>query len=540
MALIPSNPFTTLQYLVIDDFAEMRSMITSIIQNYGVHYSQIDTASNAQKAMEWLGKKTYDVILADYNLGPGKDGQQLLEEARHTGLLGLHTIFVMVTAENTRMMVMGAAEYAPDTYLSKPLSKDLLRTRLLNLIERKKELQQVNDALARNDNVLALELLDKLIAERPKHLTDLMKIKGEISLNAGRIDDALLIYNHALDNRELTWALLGKGRALHAKKEYPAAASCFSRVIELEPNIMAAYDWLAKTQKIMGQPEAAEVTLAQASELSPKAVRRQQELGALAMENGNTQLAEKAFNKAIQVGRHSAFNHPTAYAGLAKAMTANNNLKEAKKIVSNITKTFKDNPEASFYQATAQAFIMHREGNTQGAEEEMARAEKLITDIDHASTGPMGLELAKMLILLEKKEKASKLLTSIVANNHDDDELLSTMGKLFTDTGLSETPETTIEEIRKGVFNKNNQGVRMIRSGDIDKAVELLQDAADELSSNKTINLNAAQALIMKLEAQGNNAQDFERASRYINRIKQMAPDDWRLAGLIPRLQQVS
>lgn len=540
MALLPTNPFTTLQYLVIDDFPEMRSMITNIIQNYGVHYSQIDTAANAQKAMEWLGKKTYDIILADYNLGPGKDGQQLLEEARHTGLLGLHTIFVMVTAENTRMMVMGAAEYSPDTYLSKPLNKDLLRTRLLNLIERKKELQQVNNALMRNDNILALELLDKLIAARPKHLTELMKIKGEISLNAGRIDDALGIYNHALGNRELTWALLGKGRALFAKKEYQAAAECFSRIIELEPNIMAAHDWLAKIQKIMGQPEAAEATLAQAIELSPKAVRRQQELGALALENGNTTLAEKAFNKAISVGRHSAFNHPSAYAGLAKALTANNNVKEAKKIATSLARTFKDNPEASFYQATTQAFIKHSEGDTKGAEAELARAEEVMTQIDHASTGSMGLEMAKTLSQFGQKDKAGKLLTAIVANNHDDDELLSTLNKSFIEAGISEAPETAIEEIRKGVFNKNNQGVRLIRSGDIDRAVALLQDAAEELSSNKTINLNAAQALIMKLEAQGNNAQDFERINRYINRVKQMAPDDWRLAGLLPRLRQLS
>lgn len=540
MALLPSNPFTNLKYLIIDDFAEMRSLMTSIIQNYGVHYSQIDTAANAQKAMEWLKKKTYDVILADYNLGEGKDGQQLLEEARHTGLLGLHTIFIMVTAENTRMMVMGAAEYAPDSYLSKPLNKDLLRTRLLNLIERKKELQQVNDALSRNDNIQALELLDKLIAERPKHLTDLMKIKGEISLTAGRMDDALNIYNHALNHRELTWALLGKGRALFAKKDYPEAAKCFNRVIELEPNIMSAHDWLAKTQKITGQAEAAEITLGQAIALSPKGVRRQQELGTLALENKNYELAEKAFNKAIQIGRHSAFNHPTAYAGLAKALTANNNLKEAKKIVTSLAKAFNESPEASFYQATAQAMILKTEGNEAAAAEELARAESLLTGIDHASTGTMGLEMAKTLTQFGQNEKANKLLIAIVANNHDDDELLSSLGKTFTEAGISEAPETLIEEIRKGVFNKNNQGVRLIRSGDIDRAVSLLQDAAEELSSNKTINLNAAQALIMKLETNGSNPQDLERINRYMGRVKQMAPDDWRLAGLEPRLKQLS
>jgi Flp pilus assembly protein TadD len=303
---------------------------------------------------------------------------------------------------------------------------------------------------------------------------------------------------------------------------------------------MAAHDWLARTQKIMGQTQAAEATLVNAVNLSPKGVRRQQALGSLAMENGNSELAEKVFGKAIQIGRHSAFNHPSVYAGLAKAMTANDNTKDAKRIIAGLAKSFNDSPEATFYQATAQASLLQAEGNQKAAEEELARAETLLANIDHASTGAMGLEMANTLTQFGHKDKASKLLTAIVANNHDDDELLSNLGKAFIAAGLSESPETAIEEIRKGVFNKNNQGVRLIRSGDIERAVSLLQDAADELSSNKTINLNAAQALIMKLEASGSNSQDLERINRYLGRVKQMAPDDWRLASLLPRLKNIN
>ena len=66
-------------YLVIDDLADMRSMIRSMLVAYGV--TNIDMAGNGKDAIKSLSKTQYDVVLCDYNLGEGKDGQQVLEEA---------------------------------------------------------------------------------------------------------------------------------------------------------------------------------------------------------------------------------------------------------------------------------------------------------------------------------------------------------------------------------------------------------------------------------------------------------------------------
>ena len=65
-------------YLVIDDFADMRSMLRSMLVAYGV--TNIEMVGNGKDAIKMLAKKTYDVVLCDYNLGEGKDGQQVLEE----------------------------------------------------------------------------------------------------------------------------------------------------------------------------------------------------------------------------------------------------------------------------------------------------------------------------------------------------------------------------------------------------------------------------------------------------------------------------
>jgi tetratricopeptide (TPR) repeat protein len=537
--MLLSNPFSGLKYLAVDDFPAMRSMIKSILQALGVPAGDVELATTGEEAIDLLGKRRFDVVLCDYNLGPGKDGQQVLEEARHRGLLGLHSIFVMITAENTREMVMSAVEHEPDNYLSKPFNKELLRTRLTRLFDRKRSLQPINDALTSNNYPKALALLNAMIAKNPKNLPDLLKIKAQISISAGRYDDALAIYESALQARDMAWAQLGKAKVLFAKKQYVEAKALFQAMIEEYPFLVAAYDWLAKIQAIDGDLSAAEATLSRAIKLSPKAVRRQHELGDLAMQNGNLEVAEKAYDRAVSFGRHSVFSHPSAHSGLAKSKSANNKHLDALKIIQDLSKSFVNDPEADFYQATARAVIKQNQGDAAGAAEELLRAEEFMGQFEHGATGKLGLEMASACSTLGQTDKAAQLLRSVVANNHDDDALLGSVGQVLKASGLSDAPDQLIEEIRKDVFRKNNRGVKLIREGKLDDAIHLLHDAADELPSNKTINLNAAKACLMKMEARGTNSEDLREAGKYIDRVRKMAPDDWRLSSLIPRLQQL-
>ena len=68
-------------FLVVDDFGDMRGMLRSMLSTVGV--KEIDTANNGPEAIDALERRRYDIVLCDYNLGPGKNGQQVLEEARH-------------------------------------------------------------------------------------------------------------------------------------------------------------------------------------------------------------------------------------------------------------------------------------------------------------------------------------------------------------------------------------------------------------------------------------------------------------------------
>lgn len=62
----------TRAFLVVDDFGDMRSMLRSMLSSIGI--ADVDTAINGREAIDALQRKRYDIILCDYNLGPGKNG----------------------------------------------------------------------------------------------------------------------------------------------------------------------------------------------------------------------------------------------------------------------------------------------------------------------------------------------------------------------------------------------------------------------------------------------------------------------------------
>ena len=98
--------------LIVEDSAEARGLLRGFMREVGAE--KIDLASNGQEAIDFMKSHKFDIVLCDYNLGKGKDGQQVLEEVRVSKYLSYSTVFIMITAETTLEMVMGALEYQPD------------------------------------------------------------------------------------------------------------------------------------------------------------------------------------------------------------------------------------------------------------------------------------------------------------------------------------------------------------------------------------------------------------------------------------------
>ena len=92
--------------LIVDDLVEARSALKKMATLLGCEH--IDTATDGREASELLMEHDYDIVFSDYNLGKGRDGQQVLEEARYSNRLRATSLFILVTGENAVDMVMGA------------------------------------------------------------------------------------------------------------------------------------------------------------------------------------------------------------------------------------------------------------------------------------------------------------------------------------------------------------------------------------------------------------------------------------------------
>jgi tetratricopeptide (TPR) repeat protein len=524
-------------YLVVDDFGDMRSLIKNMLLSCGV--SDISVAVNGLQAIASMESRRFDVVLCDYNLGAGKDGQQVLEEARHRGLIGLGTVFVMITAENAREMVMGAVEYEPDSYLTKPFNKDLLRSRLEKLIAKKQNLLTVEQAMDRKDFTQAIHIIDEKIAGKPPNISELNKLKGEICLQAGEIDLAAAVYEKVLAVREMPWARLGLGKTLFLSKRYSEAKEVFQGLINDNERYTAAYDWLAKTYKCLNQMQSAQEVLQKATDLSPKVVVRQRALGEIALTNKDEHTANAAFSSAVKFGRHSVYKHPSIYANLAKVTAASKTGGAGLKIIKEMEREFSDNAEASFYAAAAESVIHEGMGNAEASKKSLDRALGLYDTLgQHASTD-YSIELAKTYDKLGDPKKAIDLLHQAVRNNHSDEELLSEVGATMESLGLQDDSANFIAEIRKEIVRLNNKGVQLAKVGKLEEAIILFEEAAEGMSGNKVVNLNAARVLLMNMEKNGMAAGEMGKVRLYLDRVKRVDPDNQVLRKLQIKFQEM-
>lgn len=128
------TPYSNKSILILDDLPEMRSSLRSQVGSLGCE--RVAVSSNVKDALEQFKSNAFDVILCDYYLAGGTDGQQFLEFLRTRNIIGRGVLFVMITAEKNYESIVTAAECLPDDYLLKPFTADVLKMRLERLLEK--------------------------------------------------------------------------------------------------------------------------------------------------------------------------------------------------------------------------------------------------------------------------------------------------------------------------------------------------------------------------------------------------------------------
>ncbi|MFA6970673.1 MAG: response regulator [Gallionella sp.] len=508
--------------LVIDDFPSMRSMLMGFLKAMGV--KSMDNAGTAKEALALLASKKYDIVICDYNLGHGQNGQQILEEAKHKNYIGYATIWVMVTAEKTMDMFMGAAENKPDDYLLKPISEGLLETRLNKLIEKKMSLEPIERAVASKNYLLAIALCDEQLKKHTTNTQEFQRIKSDLLMMTGNFSAAQVFFESILAVRSMPWAKTGLGKVHFLTRNYPLAKQIFQEILTENKMYLEAADWLSKTLDAMGDLEQAKSVLLSAMTLSPNAAARQKSLADAAYKNGELDLAQTSYEKAIKLGEYSVHKNSSTYSGLAKVLTAKDDPQEALKVLSLSREEFKGDPGAELQTAVIEGMVYQKLGQPEKAEAALAVAEELIRCQPSSASLSTTMDMADALLKLGQKDKACGLLATVVKNNHENAGIISMVEAVFDKAGLSEEGGELIKTSSAEVVSINNQGVLLANQGKFEEGVKLMKQALLTLPDSDLMITNLCGMMLGLMSKNGKDERMISEVRQHLDRVSKINP----------------
>src|SRR5690606_27631472 len=89
----------------------------------------------------------------------------------------------------------------------------------------------------------------------------------------------------------------------------------------------------------------------------------------------------------------------------------------------------------------------------------------------------------------------------------------------------AEQGESLIERCVADAVGINNEGVARAKQGDLEGAIELLEEAARTMPDNAHIVMNAAHALISHMQLHGVQADKRARVDAYMRRVRLRNPE---------------
>ena len=513
--------------LAVDDLVESRSAMKKMLVILGA--DNVDVAMDGDEATEYIVNNDYDLVISDYNLGRGRDGQQILEEARFTRRLKATSTFVMLTGENAMDMVMGAIEYEPDDYVTKPFTIDVMRQRLTRILTIKEILKPINESIDLQAKRQTIQLCDEYIKKQPRLALKVMRMKGRTLISMKAFEDALNLYDIILHEREINWALLGKATCLFHLEKYDAAKRILAHTITEHPKYVQCYDLLSKIHIKEKDLIAAQDALVSATHVSPKQVLRQMELGRIAYANQDFEVAESAFKQSVKLARHSCYRTVKNYLLFAKSLQSKitpknsrdsrNSSTEAFKALDEAKTLYKENPDYLFDATIIESMTFTNLGKEADAKAIADKAESMLTSMKTPTTAQQ-LAMANAYIDTKQHAKAQDLLA--VINSRKD---LSRSEQRDLERTRNEISE---QVVRAYTTEINDKAIEFFERGQLSQAIELFDKATAYKEAGLAVLLNAIQAKITYMDQRQPTREMVSEVGEHLARVGRMPENDER------------
>ncbi len=528
-----------LRVLIVDDFDSFRSTLAKMLRAMGV--LQIDTAADGAEALAACDRENYDLILCDYNLGTGKNGQQVLEDLRFRAVLRPGQLFVLLSTESSKNIVLASYDSQPDAYLTKPITARTLEQRLDRLLVQREIMSDVFAALGQGDLDGAIEACENSLSEGGRAAVACQKLLGELYLQGEYWDKAERLYTRVLEARNLDWAEVGLANVRLAQGDYATSAAWLKELLARNPMCMPAYDSLAETYRRQGDVKALQGVLADAVTISPIAIQRQQRLAIVAKDNMDVPVAAKAYRQAVKLGDHSCYHkvdHVIDFGRMsAELFSIDEELAfdcadDALGALSRIEKRFSPLQAESQWQAFLTQVRLHAgKGDADSAKKILLATQTAWGDQQKNLQLDTELDLAQSFFALGEDESAKALLHEMVEKYRDNEAALQRIDHLLE--------EPVSRDNRAMVAQINQDGIAYYRQKKYREAVGFFRHAHQLFPHHLGITLNLVQSMIGELNHYGIKEQVLSECGELIGNVEQSIKPTHAQFGRFKQLQEM-
>ncbi len=485
--------------LVVETNPDLRTLLKRALVDFGSE--DVDTAGHAEEAIDLCQRRQYDIVLADYELGKGRTGQQLLEELRFQGLFNNTGIFFLISSEVATQHVVHAIEYQPDDYISKPINRDALRPRLDNAVQKKAALIEVNKALDKKRPRSAIAACQDLINEgESKFIPDARKILGELMCDQGMFEEAKHMYSGIPADKRPLWAQLGLARACQCLKELDSAEAQLHGIVSENDYCVEAHDALAKVYEAKHKFDKAQGALIKAVTISPMSAKRQRDMGRVCTLAGDKNAAAHAYRAAIKYSKNTCQERAEDYTELANTLTQMMDggdtqalTTETLEVLQVVDKKYSNQPVVQMRSKLLAADLYDNMDRHDDAKKTEAKAleiyESLNFSVVENTSTRLCIDCAKAFMARGLYDEGERLLQEVAKLNNDS-ELSIEIDKLLREPITKEGIAFASKLNKKGIdFHKKNQ---------FDEAIAAFQKVLKELPNHIGLNLNLIQTVVTK------------------------------------------
>ncbi|MFL0799912.1 MAG: response regulator [Agarilytica sp.] len=484
--------------LVVEVNPDMRADLKRNLVDFGS--TNVDTAGHASEAIDLCQRHQYDIVLADYDLGKGQTGQQLLEELRFQGLLKNTAIFFMISSEMAVQHVVYAIEYQPDDYVSKPINRENLRPRLDAALMRNEALKDVKKALDQRRPRSAIAACQDVVHEGGKFQNDAKKLLGELLCQQGMYDEAILLFDAMPANSRPLWAGVGLAKALIGLKELDKAEAVLKNIIAENEYCVEAHDTLSKVYQAKNKFDQAQQALITAVNISPISANRQREMGRVCLASGDKNAAAHAYRAAIKYSKNSCQESSEDFTNLAGTLSdliieqKNPELAtEAFEAVQYADKKYGRQPVVQMRLQLVNADIYEHIGDEENADKANRKALEVFSELNFSvvenTSTQLCIDCAKAFMARGKYDEGERLLQEVAKLNNNND-LAIQIDKLLR--------EPLTKEGIAFAAKLNKQGIGFHKQNKFDDAIRSFQNVLQELPNHIGLNLNLIQTLLTK------------------------------------------